>query len=161
MRKRTGNLARDMEGAATDIKAANITNPKREYYFNFPYALQKLAIIIRKEGRLYYVFKAAQNNNLINHFNPAIILGWLANINISPCTSLQAVITYTTKYYSKSKKKTKPYYKLSDQVLPHIAYLQPLLSFSSRLINKLITKRDYSAQEISHLLLNIPLQEGT
>jgi hypothetical protein len=28
-------------------------------------------------------------------------------------------------------------------------------------MNKLIAERDYSAQEISHLLLNIPLQEGT
>lgn len=64
---------------------------------------------------------------------------------------------YATKYYSKSEKKTKPYSKLIDQVLPHTVYCQPLLSFSSRLINKLITKRDYLAQEISHFLLNIPL----
>ena len=62
---------------------------------------------------------------------------------------------------SKSEKKTEPYCKLADQVLPHTAHLQPLLSFSSRLMNKLIAERDYSAQEISHLLLNIPLQEGT
>ncbi|KGQ02733.1 DNA repair and recombination protein PIF1 [Beauveria bassiana D1-5] len=97
----------------------------------------------------------------MNHFNPAIILGWLANIDISPCTSLQAVITYAAKYCSKSEKKTEPYCKLADQVLPHTAHHQPLLSFSSRLMNKLIAERDYSAQEICHLLLNIPLQEGT
>jgi hypothetical protein len=97
----------------------------------------------------------------VNHFNSAIILGWLANIDISPCTSLQAVITYAAKYCSKSEKKTEPYCKLADQVLPHTAHLQPLLSFSSRLMNKLIAERDYSAQEISHLLLNIPLLEGT
>ncbi|KJK78206.1 hypothetical protein H634G_06379 [Metarhizium anisopliae BRIP 53293] len=97
----------------------------------------------------------------MNHFNPAIILGWLANIDISPCTSLQAVITYAAKYCSKSEKKTEPYCRLADQVLPHTAHHQPLLSFSSRLMNKLIAERDYSAQEISHLLLNIPLQEGT
>ncbi|EXU95902.1 AAA ATPase, helitron and PIF1-like helicase domain protein [Metarhizium robertsii] len=114
-----------------------------------------------KEGKSYYIFEAARNDNLINHFNPAIILGWLANIDISPCTSLQAVITYAAKYCSKSEKKTEPYCKLADQVLPHTAHLQPLLSFSSRLMNKLIAERDYSAQEISHLLLNIPLQEGT
>ena len=28
-------------------------------------------------------------------------------------------------------------------------------------MNKLIAERDYSAQEIFHLLLNLPLQEGT
>ncbi|KAF5127214.1 ATP-dependent DNA helicase pif1 [Metarhizium anisopliae] len=160
-RKRTGDLARDMEGAAADIEAANAANPEKECRFNFPRALRELAAVIRKEGKSYHVFEAARNDNLMNHFNPAIILGWLANIDISPCTSLQAVITYAAKYCSKSEKKTEPYCKLADQVLPHTAHLQPLLSFSSRLMNKLIAERDYSAQEISHLLLNIPLQEGT
>lgn len=88
VRKRTGDLARDIEGAATDIKAANIASPERECRFDFPYALRELAAIIRKEGRMYYVFEAARNNNLMNHFNPAIVLGWLANIDISLCTSL-------------------------------------------------------------------------
>ncbi|KAF4459409.1 ATP-dependent DNA helicase PIF1, partial [Fusarium albosuccineum] len=161
VRKRTGDIARDMEGAATDIEAANAANPERECRFDFPRALRELAAVIRKEGRSYYIFEAARNDSLMNHFNPAIILGWLANIDISPCTSLQAVITYAAKYCSKSEKKTEPYCKLADQVLPHTAHLQPLLSFSSRLMNKLIAERDYSAQEISHLLLNIPLQEGT
>ncbi|KAJ3454624.1 hypothetical protein MRS44_013224 [Fusarium solani] len=161
VRKRTGDLARDMEGAAADIEAANVANPERECRFDFPRALRELAAVIRKEGMSYYVFEAARNDSLMNHFNPAIILGWLANIDISPCTSLQAVITYAAKYCSKSEKKTEPYCKLADQVLPHTAHLQPLLSFSSRLMNKLIAERDYSAQEISHLLLNIPLQEGT
>ncbi|KAM6505378.1 hypothetical protein FSOLCH5_014598 [Fusarium solani] len=150
-----------MEGAAADIKAANAANPERECRFDFPRALRELAAVIGREGRSYYIFEAAQNDSLMNQFNPAIILGWLANIDISPYTSLQAVITYAAKYYSKSKKKTKPYCKLADQVLPHTAHLQPLLSFSSRLMNKLIAERDYSAQEISHLLLNIPLREGT
>ncbi|KHO00508.1 ATP-dependent DNA helicase PIF1 [Metarhizium album ARSEF 1941] len=161
VRKRSGDLARDMEGAAADIEAANMSNPERECRFDFPRALRELAAVIRKEGKSYYIFEAARNDNLMNHFNPAIILGWLANIDISPCTSLQAVITYAAKYCSKSEKKTEPYCKLADQVLPHTAHLQPLLSFSSRLMNKLIAERDYSAQEISHLLLNIPLQEGT
>lgn len=161
VRKGSGDLARDMEGAAADIEAANVANPERECRFDFPRALRELAAVIRKEGKSYYIFEAARNDSLMNHFNPAIILGWLANIDISPCTSLQAVITYAAKYCSKSEKKTEPYCRLADQVLPHTAHHQPLLSFSSRLMNKLIAERDYSAQEISHLLLNIPLQEGT
>ncbi|KJZ69873.1 hypothetical protein HIM_10728 [Hirsutella minnesotensis 3608] len=140
---------------------SNIADPERECRFNFPRALPELAAVIRKEGKSYYIFETARNDSLMNHFNPAIILGWLANIDISPCTSLQAVITYAAKYCSKSEKKTESYCKLADQVLPHTAHHQPLLSFSSRLMNKLIAERDYSAQEISHLLLNIPLQEGT
>jgi ATP-dependent DNA helicase PIF1 len=60
--------------------------------------LRELAAVIRKEGRSYYIFEAARNDSLMNHFNPAVILGWLANIDISPCSSLQAVITYAAKY---------------------------------------------------------------
>ncbi|KAM4067367.1 Beta-ketoacyl synthase [Hirsutella rhossiliensis] len=100
------------------------------------------------------------NTALMNHFNPAIILGWLANIDISPCTSLQAVITYAAKYCSKSEKKTEPYCKLADQVLPHTAHHQPLLSFSSRLMNKLIAERLFSAGNFP-LAAQHPLQEGT
>ncbi|KAH7230301.1 hypothetical protein B0J15DRAFT_473109 [Fusarium solani] len=149
-----------MEGTAADIEAANVANPERECRFDFPRALRELAAVIKKEDRSYYVFEAARNDSLMNNFNPAIILGWLANIDISPCTSLQAVITYAAKYCSKAEKKTESFSRLADQVLPHISHVQPLLSFPSRLMNKLIAERDYSAQEISHLLLNIPLQEG-
>ncbi|OAQ96606.1 hypothetical protein LLEC1_06670 [Akanthomyces lecanii] len=130
VRKRTGDLANDVEAAATDIEAANVADPQKECRFNFPRALRELAAVIRKEGKSYYIFEAARNDSLMNHFNPDIILGWLANIDISPCTSLQAVITYAAKYCSKSEKKTEPYCKLADQ-------------------------------KICHLLLNIPLQEGT
>ncbi|KAM4055583.1 PIF1-like helicase [Hirsutella rhossiliensis] len=115
VRKGSGDLARDMEGAAADIEAANAANPERECRFDFPRALRELAAVIRKEGKSYYIFEAARNDSLMNHFNPAIILGWLANIDISPCTSLQAVITYAAKYCSKSEKKTEPYCRLADQ----------------------------------------------
>ncbi|KAM4062456.1 PIF1-like helicase [Hirsutella rhossiliensis] len=115
VRKRSGDLANDMQGAAADIEAANVADPERECRFNFPRALRELAAVIRKEGKSYYIFEAARNDSLMNHFNPAIILGWLANIDISPCTSLQAVITYAAKYCSKSEKKTEPYCKLADQ----------------------------------------------
>ncbi|KID81680.1 ATP-dependent DNA helicase PIF1 [Metarhizium guizhouense ARSEF 977] len=101
VKKRTVDLARDMEGAAADIEVANAANPERE-----------------KEGKSYYVFEAARNDNLMNHFNPAIILGWLGNIDISPCTSLQAVITYAAKYCSKSEKKTEPYWTPVSRAAP-------------------------------------------
>ncbi|KAM4060963.1 PIF1-like helicase [Hirsutella rhossiliensis] len=76
VRKGSGDLARDMEGAAGDIEAANVANPERECRFDFPRALRELAAVIRKEGRSYYIFEAARNDSLMNHFNPAIILGW-------------------------------------------------------------------------------------
>ena len=89
--KIAGDLARDMEGAAADIEAANVANPERDCPFDFPRTLLELAAVMRKEERSYYVFEAARNDSLMNHFNPAIVLRWLANIDIPACTSLQAL----------------------------------------------------------------------
>ncbi|KAM4061205.1 hypothetical protein HRG_013002 [Hirsutella rhossiliensis] len=47
---------------------------------------------MRKEGRSYFVFEAARNDSLMNHFNPAIVLGWLANIDISPAPAYRRLL---------------------------------------------------------------------
>ncbi|XP_044717890.1 PIF1-like helicase domain-containing protein [Hirsutella rhossiliensis] len=70
-----------------------------------------------------------RNDGQINHYNRLLTVAWLANTDVSPCTSLQQVIDYAAKYCSKSEKK--------------------------------IAERDYSKQEVSHLLLGLPLQEGS
>jgi hypothetical protein len=38
---------------------------------------------------------------------------------------------------------------------------RPITSFAARLLNKLVGERDWSAQEISHILLKIPQQKST
>ena len=129
--------------------------------FLLPSLPQPSAKLIQREGTSYFVFEAARNDTLMNHFNPTLALGWLANIDISPCTSLKAVINYAAKYYSKAEKKSQSYIDLARLTLPGVSHRQPLISFASKIMNKLISERDYSAQEIAHLLLNIPLQEGT
>jgi ATP-dependent DNA helicase PIF1 len=69
VRKKTGDLVRDLEGAAVDIEAVNAANPEKECRFDFPRALRELAAVI-KEDKSYYVFEAARNDSLMNHFNP-------------------------------------------------------------------------------------------
>ncbi|KAG6977910.1 hypothetical protein FocnCong_v009922 [Fusarium oxysporum f. sp. conglutinans] len=114
-----------------------------------------------RQGQSYFSFEAARNDSLMNHYNRCLSLGWLANIDISPCTSLQAVINYAAKYCSKMEKRTDSYASMGRQILPYVSHQNPLLSFASRLMNKLLTERDFSGQEICHVLLNCELQEGT
>ena len=140
----------------------NVTaDTEAECRFFFPRSHRECAELVCREGTSYYVFEAARNDDLMNQFNPTLLLGWLANIDISPCTSLQAVINYAGKYCSKAEKKSQSYLELAASVLPAISHRQPLVSLASKVMNKLISERDYSAQEIAHLLLNIPLQEST
>ncbi|KJZ70452.1 hypothetical protein HIM_10154 [Hirsutella minnesotensis 3608] len=129
--------------------------------FFFPRDTRDTADVVRRQGQSYFSFEAARNDSLMNHYNRCLSLGWLANIDISPCTSLQAVINYAAKYCSKMEKQTESYASLGRQILPYVSHQNPLLSFASRLMNKLLAERDFSGQEICHVLLNCELQEGT
>jgi ATP-dependent DNA helicase PIF1 len=46
-------------------------------------------------------------------------------------------------------------------VLPFVNNRAPLLSFVSKMLNKLIRERDWSAQEVSYILLRLPVQESS
>ncbi|KAK7592094.1 hypothetical protein V3481_006721 [Fusarium oxysporum f. sp. vasinfectum] len=129
--------------------------------FFFPRGTRDTADVVRRQGQSYFSFEATRNDSLMNHYNRCLSLGWLANIDISPCTSLQAVINYAAKYCSKMEKRTDSYASLGRQILPYVSHHNPLLSFASRLMNKLLAERDFSGQEICHVLLNCELQEGT
>ncbi|RYC76974.1 hypothetical protein BFJ63_vAg20151, partial [Fusarium oxysporum f. sp. narcissi] len=59
------------------------------------------------------------------------------------------------------EKRTDSYAGLGRQILPYVSHQNPLLSFASRLMNKLLGERDFSGQEICHILLNCELQEST
>jgi ATP-dependent DNA helicase PIF1 len=132
-----------------------------ECRFFFPRRPRETAGLIQREGTSWWIFEAKRNDELMNHYVRAISLGWLANIDFSPCTSLQAVINYAGKYCSKSEKKTESYSKLADAVLPKVSHTNPMASFVSKFMNKLIAERDYSSQEVCHILLGLPLQEGS
>jgi hypothetical protein len=65
------------------------------------------------------------------------------------------------KHCSKAEAKSKSYQELSREILPRIAHHNPVVSFASKLMNKPISERDWSAQEVCHLLMQLPLQEGS
>ncbi|XP_044717313.1 PIF1-like helicase domain-containing protein [Hirsutella rhossiliensis] len=49
----------------------------------------------------HWSFRGARNDGQINHYNRLLTVAWLANTDVSPCTSLQQVIDYAAKYCSK------------------------------------------------------------
>ena len=85
----------------------------------------------------------------------------MANTNIQPPTTLAAVLSYVGKYVSKPEKSSTSYTELQAQVLPYINNRTPLLSFVSKMLNKLIGEHDWSAQEVSHILLQLPVQKSS
>jgi hypothetical protein len=88
-------------------------------------------------------------------------MGWMANTDIQPATTLHGLIEYAAKYTLKPEKKTISYQDLQTEVLHHTNDSHPVLSFTSRMLNKLIVERDWSAQEVSHILLQLPLTSSS
>ncbi|KAF5711868.1 ATP-dependent DNA helicase PIF1 [Fusarium mundagurra] len=88
-------------------------------------------------------------------------LAALASIDTSPCTSQAAVINYVVKYVGKAEKKSESYKGIAKSVLPRVNSARGVVGFVAKFMNRLIAERDWSAQEIQHLLLNLDLTQGT
>jgi hypothetical protein len=76
---------------------------------------------------------------------------------MSPCTDAKAVLNYIAKYASKSEVKSDSYKDIFAKVTTHCSATRPFLSAATRIINSLITERDWSAQEVTHHLLGLDL----
>jgi hypothetical protein len=127
--------------------------------FWFPKPLRDTPALVGRPGGTYYVFEGSRNDERLNQFNRTVILGWLANIDFAPCTSEAAVTNYMGKYCTKAETKTDAYKNLGLEVVPKVSASRPLTSFAAKIMNRLIGERDWSAQEVCHILLRIPLYE--
>ena len=82
----------------------------------------------------------------------------MANTDIQPATTLIGLVKYVAKYVSKPEKASMAYKDIESQVLKYTNDKSPLLSFTSKM---LVGERDYSAQEVSHILLQLPMSKGS
>ena len=53
----------------------------------------------------------------MNLHNAIQILGWQANVDFSPLTSMQGVLSYIAKYCSKTEKKSEDYHQIFNTIL--------------------------------------------
>lgn len=85
---------------------ANKRTKQVECRFGFPDGQRLLASLEKLPHSKHCCFRGERNDSQINHYNRLLTVAWLANTDISPCTSLQQVVDYAAKYCSKSEKKS-------------------------------------------------------
>jgi hypothetical protein len=115
---------------------------------HFPRAHTAEAAVTKEINHKSYIFGAGRNQEDLNPYCPLVTLGWLANTDLQPSTSLFAVVEYIEKYISKAEKSSISYADIVKKISPHINSRAPVLSLTAKLLNKLVDERDYSAQEI-------------
>jgi hypothetical protein len=106
-------------------------------------------------------FFPERNDGYLNKYNQLTTMAWQANTDVSLCTSVAAVIEYIVKYAVKPETKSASYREMATRVIPFVNETRPYQSMVTKLMNKLIGERDYSAQEVMHLLLNLELSQGS
>ena len=115
---------------------------KISYRFYFPRMLQAAADVSKKINPSNYTFALERNNERLNNYNRVTTISQIANIDIAPYVDARAIINYLAKYASKSEEQSTNYKTLAKELLSRISSNAPLLSLISKLINKLIAKRN-------------------
>ena len=114
----------------------------KECRFYFPRSLRDEAAVSKDQNPHHWTFCPQRNDKLLNSYNAAMILAWMANIDTSPATSISVIVNYIGKYCSKEEKKSTSYQELLQSVQPHANSLHAFSSVVAKFMNKLITKRD-------------------
>lgn len=68
---------------------------------------------------------------------------------------------YLGKYAAKAEPQSEPFKDMFSKLLPFVAKMNSHKSFVSKCLNRVVGERDWSAQEVYHLLLGRPLVEAT
>ncbi|KAF5578398.1 ATP-dependent DNA helicase PIF1 [Fusarium pseudoanthophilum] len=113
--------------------------------FYFPRALHPEPVLARNMNPNYPIYDGPRNDTQLNNFN----------------RTQAAVINYVVKYVGKAEVKSESYKDIAKAILPRVNSSRGVVGFVAKFMNRLIAERDWSAQEVQHLLLNLELTHGT
>ena len=121
--------------------------------FKFPQELQGESGLVRNDhGTVRLIMK--RNDTLSNSYNPAMTLGWRANTDIQPCTDPHAIATYVSKYASKAEKPSTMFGDVMQAISKKVEEDTSAKIVFQKMLGRVVTERDYSAQEVCHSLLD-------
>lgn len=134
-------------------KGSNADTPK-VCRFRYPKPVLRTASLSRI-GRTYE-FRAQRNDPLLNEYNPVMISAWRANMDIAAVSDRHAVTTYIAKYVSKCERPSENFVQVLSATSRAVSESAAGRVVFQKMLSKLLTERDWSAQEVSHFLLDCP-----
>ncbi|KAK3929809.1 ATP-dependent DNA helicase [Frankliniella fusca] len=99
----------------------------------------------------------ARNDSLLKKFIIWVITLWRANMDATPILSLGFILSYISKYTAKGENRSVPCAELIRTVLAETGAEDTARSVIQKLLIKTVSERDYSAQEVCHILSGQPL----
>lgn len=119
--------------------------------FKFPRDLIDKSEMVLSENEDYEL-ETKRNDPRLNKYNPDMILIWRANMDISSVLSKRALMNYLAKHVSKAEVKSKTLEELFKEICENNT--KSAKSIIQSLYMKTCSARDYSAQEVGHILMS-------
>ena len=129
---------------------------QQECRFGYPKPLQpRTAIVVEDDSQPTLL--TAQNDGMVNSFNPVQLSAWRANVDMQYIVSRRKVIEYCTKYVTKSEPRSQSLKDIFTTIVRSLKEGNNSLKAVQKLLINTVGERDYSAQETCHLLLQLPM----
>eukprot|EP00919_Chromeraceae_sp_WS-2016_P037097 GHVR01088237.1.p1 GENE.GHVR01088237.1~~GHVR01088237.1.p1 ORF type:complete len:277 (-),score=13.48 GHVR01088237.1:54-884(-) len=112
---------------------------------------------VTPDGENHPMYEPPRNDNYLNAFNNLLTTICRSNIDIKPVVSKNALVNYLTNYITKQETSTPELLQLLRTTDTHAAHppAYPAWHIYTKIINKFVGSRDYSAQEVCHLALGL------
>ncbi|KAE8744175.1 hypothetical protein FOCC_FOCC009183 [Frankliniella occidentalis] len=127
-----------------------------ECRFKFPVEMRSATKLVKNEHGVFELL-TERNDEHLNKYNEYIIQCWRANMDISPCLSKEALLSYLTKYVTKSETKSKHLDEIMKVVFDRTPEDKAAKDAVRKLYIQTCCERDYSAQEVCHLVMGLKL----
>lgn len=102
------------------------------------------------------IYEPSRNDESMGKYNPYVTSIWRANTDISPVTNSKTASRYIGKYAGKGEIASKPYLSIMNALVN-----DPTITCTKKMMKKFfigtLGDRDYSAQEVVHILMDWPL----
>ncbi|XP_053204723.1 uncharacterized protein LOC128389199 [Panonychus citri] len=132
---------------------------QQECRFKFPQPLSEADRFENADGVLKFVPK--RNDESMNRYNDFIIQTWRANIDFNIVTSVDLVLNYIAKYVTKGEVSSMDFNALVDKISHDLRADSHGTSLIRKIVQASLSGRDYSAQEVVHVLMGWPLYESS
>lgn len=119
--------------------------------YKFPQKLQSDSSIEENNGM--YQFCPARNDEYITRYHPLISLIWRANTDVSAIVGINGILHYIAKYVAKGEYASCSFVEILKGSCSKLSSNSPAKKAIINLFTSLLSERDYSAQEVSHILM--------
>lgn len=119
--------------------------------FKYPKDIQ-VESRLEADERGVFVYTPKRNDKLLNIYNPFVSKLWRANSDFQVIASEHAIITYITKYASKSEPKSEDLKDVFRHIATTLNANDPASKAITKLLMKILSQRDISACETMHII---------